>query len=160
VVAPPRFVGRGNARADPTVTHSMSSYAGSIRNALACRFTLIDILCRLASVAVVVGVFRILFAERYGSGCVYSPIMAAKISAQDLQSIADGWRADHENECPTVQRLKDEKQMSIGSSARDPWGSLWKISCCASDTSVLSSGPDMQAGTKDDILFPPERWCP
>jgi general secretion pathway protein G len=138
----------------------MSSYAASFRNALAMRVTLIEILLRVACFAVVVYAVQIHLAARHRYGCVLSPIKSTKISAQDLQSIADGWRVDHPNECPTVQRLKDDQQMSVGSSTRDVWGTPWKISCCGSDTSVMSSGPDQQAGTKDDILFPPERWCP
>jgi hypothetical protein len=79
----------------------------------------------------------------------------AKISAQDLQSVADGWRADNANRCPTFQLLEDEKQMSAGSSSKDPWGSPWEIDCEGESTLVFSAGPDHEERTADDIAFPP-----
>jgi general secretion pathway protein G len=114
--------------------------------------TLIEILIVLAIVGMIAGGVAVYAVPKFKE----SQIKSAKISAQDLQSIADGWRADNGNDCPTPQRLKTEKQMSAGSSLNDPWGAPWKIACDGESTTVISSGPDKKEGTPDDIHFPPD----
>lgn len=114
--------------------------------------TLIEILIVLAIVGMIAGGVAVYAVPKFKE----SQIKTAKISAQDLQQIADGWRADNGNDCPTPQRLKTEKQMSAGSSLNDPWGAPWKISCDGDQTTVISSGPDKKEGTPDDIHFPPD----
>ena len=143
----------------------MSSRAAALEDAFG-RLTLEKILGGLVALAIAARCLVLLLSppcDCYGPWlninpgycCHYSSVKAAKISAQDLQSIADGWREDHPNECPTPRRLKDEKQMSAGSSLNDPWGSPWKIVCSGLDTTVISFGPDEKEGTADDIFFPP-----
>ena len=114
--------------------------------------TLIEILIVLAIVGMIAGGVAVYAVPKFKE----SQIKEAKISAQDLQTIADGWRADNGNDCPTPQRLKSEKQMSAGSNLNDPWGSPWKIACDGDNTTVISFGPDKKEGTQDDIHFPPE----
>ena len=114
--------------------------------------TLIEILIVLAIVGMIAGGVAVYAVPKFKE----SQIKTAKISAQDLQSIADGWRADNGNDCPTPTRLKTEKQMSAGSSLNDPWGAPWKIVCDGESTTVVSFGPDKKEGTPDDIHFPPD----
>jgi general secretion pathway protein G len=123
-----------------------------LRRALSRGVTLIEILIVLAIVGMIAGGVAVYAVPKFKE----SQIKSAKISAQDLQSIADGWRADNGNDCPTPQRLKTEKQMSAGSSLNDPWGAPWKIACDGESTTVISSGPDKKEGTPDDIHFPPD----
>lgn len=122
------------------------------RRALARGVTLIEILIVLAIVGMIAGGVAVYAVPKFKS----SQVKTAMISAQDLQQIADGWRADNGNDCPTPQRLKTEKQMSAGSSLNDPWGAPWKINCDGETTTVISSGPDKKEGTPDDIHFPPD----
>jgi general secretion pathway protein G len=123
-----------------------------VRRTLERGVTLIEILIVLAIVGMIAGGVAVYAVPKFKE----SQIKTAKISAQDLQQIADGWRADNGNDCPTPQRLKTEKQMSAGSSLNDPWGAPWKITCEGESTTVISSGPDKKEGTPDDIHFPPE----
>jgi general secretion pathway protein G len=123
-----------------------------IRRALARGVTLIEILIVLAIVGMIAGGVAVYAVPKFKE----SQVKSAKISAQDLQSLADGWRADNGNDCPTPQRLKTEKQMSAGSSLNDPWGAPWKITCDGENTTVISFGPDKKEGTPDDIHFPPD----
>jgi general secretion pathway protein G len=123
-----------------------------LRRALSRGVTLIEILIVLAIVGMIAGGVAVYAVPKFKE----SQIKSAKISAQDLQSIADGWRADNGNDCPTPQRLKTEKQMSAGSSLNDPWGAPWKIACDGEQTTVISNGPDKKEGTPDDIHFPPD----
>ena len=85
---------------------------GRLRRALVRGVTLIEILIVLAIVGMIAGGVAVYAVPKFKE----SQVKSAKISAQDLQSIADGWRADNGNDCPTPARLKQEKQMSAGSS--------------------------------------------
>jgi hypothetical protein len=71
-----------------------------------------------------------------------------------LHTIAEAWRANHGNECPTVQRLKDERELAASTSTNDAWGSPYKVLCDESETHVVSFGPDRREGTADDVAFP------
>ena len=112
----------------------------------------IPVLIVLAIVGLIAGGVAVYAVPKFKE----SQLKQAKISAQDLQTIADGWRADNGNDCPTPQRLKAEKQMSAGSNLNDPWGAPWKINCDGDNTTVISFGPDKKEGTADDIHFPPD----
>ena len=71
-----------------------------------------------------------------------------------LHVVAEAWRANHADECPTVQRLIDERELAASASPNDPWNRPYKIVCEEGDTIVISSGPDRREGTPDDIRFP------
>ncbi len=71
-----------------------------------------------------------------------------------LHAVAEMWRASHGDECPSVQRLKDDKDLAESSDLNDAWGSPYKIMCDDQSTTVSSFGPDRKEGTRDDIRFP------
>lgn len=119
------------------------------------RYTLLEILFFLGNGSVFASVFGYAIGDCFVHRTHCSQRKFAQIDAQDLQQIADSWRADNDNQCPTPRRLKDEKQMSAGASLNDPWGSPWKIFCDGGSTTVVGAGPDRDAGTADDIVFPP-----
>lgn len=123
-----------------------------LRRALSRGVTLIEILIVLAIIGMIAGGVAVYAVPKFKE----SQVKQAKISAQSLQTIADGWRADNGNDCPTPKRLQAEKQMSAGSSLNDPWGAPWTILCDGDNTTVISSGPDKKDGTADDIHFPPD----
>lgn len=81
-------------------------------------------------------------------------ISRARVDCMALHPVAEKWRVDHPAECPTVERLRAEKELSASSDVRDPWGNLYEIRCADDDTFVSSRGPDAQAGTADDIIIP------
>ena len=71
-----------------------------------------------------------------------------------LHAVAEAWRANHGNECPTVQHLKDERELPSTASTNDDWGTPYKIVCDDEETRVISYGPDRREGTPDDIVVP------
>ncbi len=134
--------------------------AAQLHDEIVQRFTLKQLLRWLALVAAVktmASAFRVLPWPFPRHGCLQK---SAWIDAQDLQSIADGWRYENDNACPTPRRMKREKWLSPGSQLNDPWGSPFQIVCEGDETIVLSLGPDKLPGTMDDIRFPPRtpRW--
>ena len=57
-------------------------------------------------------------------------------------------------QCPTVELLRAEKELSAASKITDPWDTPYKILCDDEDIAVLSFGPDKKEGTADDIRVP------
>ena len=81
----------------------------------------------------------------------------AKQSASSLRLLVNAWRFNHLGEdCPDFARLRADKIVDRESSARDPWGSAYMISCAEDDVTVVSPGPDRKLGTEDDIIAPPD----
>mgnify|MGYP000870834184 CR=1 FL=1 len=78
-----------------------------------------------------------------------------------IQPVAEKWVSDH-GECPTVERLRDERELSPSSKIDDPWGNVYRIQCDAIGSGaprpavvrVSSLGPDGKADTADDIRYP------
>jgi len=60
------------------------------------------------------------------------------------------WSADHRGTpCPTA--LSDLEGYAGGASTQDPWARPYVVRCSPSAFEVLSSGPDRQFGTADDL---------
>jgi general secretion pathway protein G len=57
-------------------------------------------------------------------------------------------------DCPTIDQLRQEKILDTGFSVKDPWGSLFKVSCDTDEITCTSPGPDRKEGTDDDIHVP------
>jgi hypothetical protein len=85
---------------------------------------------------------------------VDGPRDETKSCIKALHAAAEAWRANHGNECPTVQRLKDEKELAASSEIADKWGTPYLIWCNDDATTVVSFGPDKKKGTEDDVVFP------
>ena len=122
----------------------------AMRRALKRGVTLVEILIVLAIVGLIAGGIAVYAVPKFKE----AQISSTKNNLKSLQAIADGWRANHANDCPTVQRLKEEKELSASSEVNDAWGSPYKIQCDDDNTLIVSFGPDKKEGTKDDIMFP------
>jgi len=77
-----------------------------------------------------------------------------KNAMKAVHAVAEAWRANHRGECPTLQRLKDEHELAASTDIHDTWGEAYAIRCDDESTTVISSGPDRQRGSEDDITFP------
>lgn len=112
--------------------------------------TLVEILIVLAIVGLIAGGIAVYAVPKFQE----SQKKTALLSLKSLHQIADNWRAMHGNECPTVERLRQEKELSATSDPNDPWGEPYKIQCDDDSTTAISFGPDKKEGTQDDIRFP------
>lgn len=82
-------------------------------------------------------------------------IKTTKTSALELRRAAEMWRGGHASDvCPTIDDLRKDKAIDMGSKANDGWDMPFKIQCEEDETIVLSSGPDKKDGTGDDIRIP------
>lgn len=112
--------------------------------------TLVEILIVLAIVGLIAGGVAIYAVPKFKEG----QIKTAHNNGKLLQPIADAWRAGHQNECPTIQRLKEEREVAATTDINDPWGHPYQIRCDDKDTIIVSWGPDGKEGTQDDIHEP------
>lgn len=77
-------------------------------------------------------------------------IRQTSTDAQNLKSAAQLYLMDH-NECPKdAEELRGE-YLDDSKRAADAWDNDFKIECEGSNIYVISSGPDEQFGTEDDI---------
>jgi general secretion pathway protein G len=124
---------------------------GSIRRASSRGLTLVELvivitLIGVLTAAISVGVMK---AQKSGN------IGAAKTACDTIRNATMQWKAIHPNEdCPTVDQLKAEKDLDTGFSLKDPWGSPYKVSCDSDEITCTSAGPDRKEGTEDDIRRP------
>jgi len=112
--------------------------------------TLVEILIVLAIVGLIAGGVAIYAVPKFKEG----QIKSARTNAKILQPIADAWRSGHGNDCPTIQRLKEEREVAATTDINDPWGHPYIIKCDEQDTVIVSWGPDGKEGTADDIREP------
>ena len=122
-----------------------------LKRSLARGVTLIEILIVLAIVGLIAGGVAVVAVPKYQE----SQKNQAKIDARTIHPVAEKYRVDHPGEpCPTVELLRDKKELSAASKITDPWDTPYKIVCGDEDVSVLSLGPDKKEGTNDDIRIP------
>lgn len=122
-----------------------------MRRAASRGVTLIEILIVLAIVGLIAGGVAVVAVPKYQE----SQKNQAKIDARTIHPIAEKYRVDHPGEnCPTVELLRDKKELSQASKVTDPWDTPYKITCGDDDITVSSFGPDKKENTADDIRIP------
>ena len=122
----------------------------NVRRALSRGVTLIEILIVLAIVGLIAGGVAVVAVPKYQE----SQKNQAKIDARTIHPIAEKYRVDHPGQCPTVEQLRAEKELSAASKITDPWDTPYKIVCNDEDIYVTSFGPDKKENTNDDIRIP------
>jgi general secretion pathway protein G len=120
------------------------------RRAVSRGVTLIEILIVLAIVGLIAGGVAVVAVPQFAA----ARIKQARIDSQTIHPVAEKYRMDHPGECPTVELLKEKKELSPGSKITDPWDVPYKVVCNDEDVIVSSAGPDTKEGTKDDIRIP------
>jgi len=112
--------------------------------------TLIEILIVLAIIGLIAGGAAVAVLPKFAE----AKIKAAKTSMKVIQPVADRYRADHPGQCPTMEQLRADKELSAGTDINDPWGKPYKIVCADDEVYVVSSGPDAKESSNDDLKFP------
>lgn len=121
------------------------------RRALSRGVTLIEILIVLAIVGLIAGGVAVVAVPKYQE----AQKKQAQTDARTIHPAAEKYRVDHPGEpCPTVELLREKKELSAASKITDPWDTPYKILCGDDDIAVLSMGPDKKEGTADDIRIP------
>lgn len=128
----------------------MENRMKNLRRALSRGVTLIEILIVLAIVGLIAGGVAVVAVPKYQE----SQKNQAKIDARTIHPVAEKYKVDHPGQCPTVEQLRAEKELSAASKITDPWDTPYKIVCGDEDLYVVSFGPDKKENTNDDIRIP------
>ena len=108
--------------------------------------TLIEVLIVIAIMALIAGGVGFAILPKYKQ----AQIDTARTNAKKIRAVAIQYIALKGGDCPTVETLIAERELE-GDGAQDPWGKPYTILCNGDDVGVVSSGPDGQEGTEDDI---------
>ena len=130
---------------------SCESHGGRFRWARRRGVTLIEILIVLAIVGLIAGGVAVVAVPKYAE----AQKKQAQTDARTIHPAAEKYRVDHPGEqCPTVELLREKKELSQASKITDPWDTPYKILCGDEDVAVMSFGPDKKENTADDIRVP------
>lgn len=115
--------------------------------------TLVEVLIVVAIMALIAGGVSFLVLPKYRE----AQVSTADTTARTIRQAANLWRSlkGGADECPTVSRLIEDKEIDPSSTTEDPWGSPFEISCTEDDVTVSSPGPDGKQGTPDDVVIGP-----
>jgi len=79
-------------------------------------------------------------------------IKQAKSDVAAMRSAVQLYLAENSGKCPTIEDLKNERYVDKSKKTIDPWDQEFIIRCPeGDDPEVISTGPDKQEGTEDDI---------
>jgi general secretion pathway protein G len=70
--------------------------------------------------------------------------------AKAVASAAELYLSEHDD-CPTVDKLVEERILDKKKKTKDAWENDYTIECDEDGATVRSGGPDEQMGTEDDI---------
>jgi hypothetical protein len=104
----------------------------------------------VAALLVVMGGTFFFGVRKFASASKFQP----KNDIISIHPIAEKWVYEHEGQCPTVDRLIAEKELSTTSRREDPWGSPYRITCDGTVVHVHCDGPDRTPDTADDLRYP------
>ena len=114
--------------------------------------TLVEVLIVLAIMALVAGVVGVAALKYWGK----AQNETTEANARAIRGAVKAWWIDHDpGACPQLEELVSSGTMDRDSPRRDAWGESWRVECSEGDVTVLSSGPDRQLGTPDDIRISP-----
>jgi general secretion pathway protein G len=114
-------------------------------------FTLLEIMVVLVIIAMIFGGVGTVIFKSYQR----AKVAAAKLRVKAVRESCAQYMMDNGNSCPrTMDDLVGQKYLDK-SAAKDPWGKDLIFHCPGTNDTdnadVISSGPDKQEGTADDI---------
>lgn len=108
--------------------------------------TLIEIMIVMVIMALVAGGAAFAILPRLKE----AKVKQTQQDAKKVASAAEMYLSEHDD-CPTVDKLVEEKILSAKSHTKDAWDNAYTIECDEDGATVKSAGPDKQMGSEDDI---------
>jgi general secretion pathway protein G len=113
-------------------------------------FTLLEVMIVLAIIGLIAGSIGVGVFKQFQKG----QVKTAKISVKEIGDAVTQYMIENNNECPHgMEDLVAKRNMSRA--IKDPWGKEFIIKCPGEHdrdgADVMSSGPDKQEGSNDDI---------
>jgi general secretion pathway protein G len=112
--------------------------------------TLIEIMVVVAIISLILGGVGVMAFNRLQD----ARLSQARKDVAEVEAAIQMYRAQKRNKCP--KSMQDLKAAGfVNKVAKDPWGNEYEFKCpgekLPASTDVISSGPDGQLGTEDDI---------
>jgi general secretion pathway protein G len=124
--------------------------AARVGRQAAAGFTLLEIMIVLALIGLIAAGVGVAVFNTFKKG----QLKVAKNSVVEVSNAIQQYMIENNNECPRGMEDLVAKR-NLKKAAKDPWGKEFIIKCPGqNDTDgadVISSGPDKQEGTPDDI---------
>jgi general secretion pathway protein G len=108
--------------------------------------TLIEIMIVMVIMALVAGGAAFAILPRLKE----AKVKQTQQDAKKVASAAEMYLSEHDD-CPTVDKLIEEKILSKKSHTKDAWDNDFTIECDDDGATVKSAGPDKAMGSEDDI---------
>jgi general secretion pathway protein G len=118
--------------------------------AAAAGFTLLEVMIVLALIGLIAGSIGVAVFNQFKKG----QVKVAKATVSEISGAVQQYMMENNSECPRgMEDLIAKKNLK--KAIKDPWGKDFIVKCPGqNDTDgadVLSTGPDKQEGTPDDI---------
>ena len=109
--------------------------------------TLIEILIVVIIMAMIAGAVGVAVMPQFEK----SQIKSTQTDAQSVRSAVQLFIIDNPGGCPSMEDLVEGGYVDKGKRLTDAWEQPFQVECDGTDVRVMSSGPDQQMGTEDDI---------
>ena len=112
--------------------------------------SLLEIMIVLALIGLVTGSIAVALNSQFKKG----QVKTAKIAVGQISQAAQQYMMENNSNCPTsIDDLVTNK--NLAKKSKDPWGRDFSLKCPGTGdpdgVDVMSSGPDRQEGTADDV---------
>jgi general secretion pathway protein G len=112
-------------------------------------------LVELIIVITIIGVLTAAISVGVMAAKKKADIGTTKTACNSVRQAVMLWKSGHPGEdCPTMEQLKQEKELGADFNLKDPWGNPFKFTCDSDETTCTTAGPDKKEGTDDDIVVP------
>ena len=118
--------------------------------AAAAGFTLLEVMIVLASIGLIAGGIGVTVFNQFKKG----QVKVAKTQVTEISGAVQQYMMENNSECPKgMDDLVAKKNLK--KLVKDPWGKDFIVKCPGTNDTdgadIISSGPDKQEGTADDI---------
>ena len=118
--------------------------------AAAAGFTLLEVMIVLAIIGLIAGGIGVTVFNQFKKG----QVKVAKATVTEISGAVQQYMMENNSECPKgIEDLVAKKNLK--KAIKDPWGREFVIKCPGTNDTdgadIISSGPDKQEGTADDI---------
>jgi hypothetical protein len=110
-----------------------------------------------------IGAAIVVFVLGVGASCLWWAESAnaardaqssSRTDAGQIQAAAESFRAQHNDGCPTLTELAEERFLAQDARQDDAWGNRFHVRCEDDQLVVTSAGPDGVPNNADDLRVP------
>ena len=124
----------------------------ALRRAAASGLTLVELIIVITIIGSLMGIIAFAIFQRKKT----ADIETARLACTQFRQTVLTYKQTHTDaDCVTPDQLKADKAIDSTTNTKDPWGSVYVISCDGDEITVCSNGPN-KTDPSDDICVPPK----